>query len=151
MRTSLLAALAAVMVVTGCATVRESRLNPFNWFGRSERTAAVPAAVVRDGGRIPVAQVTELFVEPATGGAIIRAKGVPATQGWYAAELVRDTEAPEGELVFRFVLKQPREAVQGTPHSREVTVATFVTTQRLESVRTITVTGSENARSTRRR
>lgn len=151
MRRSLLAALAAAMVVTGCATVRESRLNPFNWFGRSERAAAVPAAPVRDGGRIPVAQVTELFVEPASGGAIIRAKGVPPTQGWYAAELVPEETANEGELVFRFVLKQPQEAVPGTPLSREVTVATFVNTFRLEGVRTITVTGAETARTIRRR
>ncbi len=151
MRRSLLAALAAAMVVTGCATVRESRLNPFNWFGRSERTAAVPAAAVRDGGRIPVAQVTELFVEPATGGAIIRAKGVPPTQGWYSAELLREETAGEGEIVFRFVLKEPREAVPGTPLSREVTVATFVNDFQLDGVRTITVTGTENGRSVRRR
>lgn len=151
MRKSLLAALAAVMVVSGCATVRESRLNPFNWFGRSERAAAVPAQPARDGGRIPVAQVTELFVEPASGGAIIRAKGVPPTQGWYSAELVREDGTREDEMIFRFVLKEPQEAVQGTPLSREVTVATFVTTQRLEAIRTITVTGTDNARSIRRR
>ncbi|MDX5357254.1 MAG: hypothetical protein LPK12_05895 [Rhodobacterales bacterium] len=151
MRKSLMAALAAVMVVTGCASVRESRLNPFNWFGRSEKAAAVAAEPVRDEGRVPVAQVTELFVEPTVGGAIIRAKGLPPTQGWYAAELIQEEVDKPGELVFRFVLKQPAAAVSGTPMSREVTVATFVSDFKLEGVRTITVTGSDNARTTRRR
>lgn len=41
MRKAVLAGLAAVMVVTGCASVRDSRLNPFNWFGRSKEERAV--------------------------------------------------------------------------------------------------------------
>lgn len=153
MRKAMLAGLAAVMVVTGCATVRESRLNPFNWFGRStqERAVAQAAASV-DGGRVQVDQVTELFIEPTTGGAIVRAKGLPPTQGWYKAELIREAPARDGEIVFRFVLKQPQGVMpQGTPMSREVTVATFLTEFQLEGVRSITVTGAQNARSTRRR
>lgn len=153
MRKTVLASLAAVMVVSGCATVRESRFNPFNWFGRSQQERAVAqAAATVDGGRTPVDQVTELVVEPTVGGAIIRAKGVPATQGWYKAELIREeTDKPE-QLVYRFVVKRPQgDPRAGTPMSREITVATFVTTQGLEGIRTITVTGTQNARSTRRR
>lgn len=153
MRKAMLAGLAAAMVVTGCASVRESRLNPFNWFGRStqERAVAQAAAAV-DGGRVQVDQVTELFIEPTTGGAIVRAKGVPPTQGWYKAELIRETAANEGELVFRFVVKAPQgEMPQGTPMSREITAATFLNDFTLEGVRSITVTGAQNARSTRRR
>lgn len=153
MRAGLLAAMAAVMVVSACATVRESRLNPLNWFGRSEaaRIEAAPAAV-NYGGRIPVADVTELHIEPANGGAIIRAKGVPQTQGWYQGDLVLEPSEREGELSYRFVVQQP-EGLQriGTAVSREVTVATFVSDFRLEGIRQITVAGAQNARTTRRR
>lgn len=153
MRKAVLAGLTAAMVVGGCASVRESRFNPLNWFGRSSEARAVAqAAATIDGGRVQVAQVTELFVEPTTGGAIIRAKGVPPTQGWYMAELIREDAANEGEIVYRFVVKQPQgDPRQGTPFSREITVATFVSSFQLEGVRTITVTGAQNARSTRRR
>ena len=153
MRKAVLAGLAAVMVVGGCATVRESRLNPFNWFGRSQEQRAVAQAAAQiDGGRVQVDQVTELAIEPTVGGAIIRAKGVPATQGWYMAELIREDGQKPEELVFRFVVKRPQgDTRTGTPASREITVAEFVTTQQLEAIRTITVTGAQNARSTRRR
>jgi hypothetical protein len=153
MRKAVLAGLAAVMLVTGCASVRDSRFNPFNWFGASrEQRAVAQAAAAVDGGRVPVDQVTELFVEPTTGGAIVRAKGLPPTQGWYKAELIREAEARPGEIVFRFVVKRPQGTPpQGTPMSREVTVAAFLTSFQLEGVRTITVTGAQNARSTRRR
>lgn len=153
MRKAVLAGLAAVMVVTGCATVRESRLNPFNWFGRSQEQRAVAQAAAQvDGGRVQVDQVIALTVEPATGGAIVRAVGVPETQGWYKAELIREETEKEGEAVFRFVVKKPEGAVlTGTPMSREITAATFLTNFQLESIRTVTVTGAKNARSTRRR
>jgi hypothetical protein len=153
MRKAVLAGLAAGMVVTGCASVRDSRLNPFNWFGRSQEERAVAqAAAVVDGGRVQVDQVIALTVEPASGGAIVRAVGVPETQGWYKAELIREETEAEGEAVFRFVVKKPEGvALTGTPMSREITAATFLTTFQLESIRTVTVTGARNARSTRRR
>jgi hypothetical protein len=153
MRKAVLAGLAAAMVVTGCASVRDSRFNPFNWFGRSQEQRAVAQAAAQvDGGRVQVDQVTELFVEPTSGGAIVRAKGLPPTQGWYKAELIREETDKEGEAVFRFVVKQPQGAPRvGAPVSREITVATFLTDFQLEGIRQITVTGARNARSTRRR
>lgn len=154
MRAGVLAAMTAVMVVSACATVRDSRLNPFNWFGRSQVTrVATPATpAVNYGGRVPVTEVTEMHIEPATGGAIIRAKGVPPTQGWYQADLVLEPGEREDELSYRFVLRQPDAGQRvGTPVSREVTVATFVSDFRLEGIRQITVAGAQNARTTRRR
>lgn len=141
-----------MLVVGACGGVRESRFNPLNWFGRSQRAQAVAAAQLPDGGRQQVAEVTELHIERATGGAIIRAKGVPVTQGWYKAELVaEDSENPD-HLVYRFVVQEPRPPVrQGTPFSREITAATFVNDFRLEGVRRITVTGAGNARTVNRR
>jgi hypothetical protein len=131
MRKAVLAGLAAMMVVTGCATVRESRLNPFNWFGRSQAERAVAAAEpARDGGRVQVDQVTQLFVEPTTGGAIVRAIGVPPTQGWYLRRT--DPRGTDGKarrgLCIPLCAEGSRKATrrQGTPMSREVTVATFL-------------------------
>ena len=41
----LIAALTVIATLAGCGAVRESKLNPFNWFGRSEETekVALPA------------------------------------------------------------------------------------------------------------
>ena len=152
---TLIAALAAVSVLGACATVRDSRINPLNWFGRSTEARAVASTTVAPAAdpRIAIAQVTELVVEPVPGGAIIRATGVPATQGHWDASLVREpAEEGSSELVYRFLVQPPpvpRPA--GTPVSRAVTVAVFANDFRLEGIRRITVTGETNARSVNRR
>lgn len=155
MRAGMWVALAAVVAVAGCGAARDSRLNPMNWFGSSQSVQAVAGPsgqVALDDGLVQVAEVTQLHVEPTKGGAIIRAVGVPATQGWYRAELRRETSA-EGTLSYSFLLKAPppEAARLGTPLSREVTVATFVSDFQLSGVSTVTVTGALNGRSTGRR
>ena len=150
----LTAALAALALVASCATVRDSRINPFNWFGRSAETravAATPAAPVDP--RRPVGQVIDMAVEPRPGGAILRATGLPPTQGHWDAALVLDPVA-EGasELTYRFLVQPPvvpRPA--GTPQSREVTVAVYLSDVRLEGIRRVTVAGETNARTVTRR
>lgn len=111
MRTPLLAVLALTLTLSACAAVRESRFNPLNWFGQSEARAArsVPAdayAPVPDP-RPLVDQVIAMAVEPIPGGAILRATGLPPTQGFWDAELVQveGTEAAPIDadvLVFDF-------------------------------------------------
>lgn len=153
MRAGMWVALAAVVAVAGCGTVRDSRLNPVNWFGGSSaRVVSTDPQVIADEGRMLVAEVTELHVERTKGGAIIRAVGVPGTQGWYDALLVRQPSAAN-ELSYRFVLMPPKDKVQrtGIPRSREVTVATFVNDYALSGITEVTVSGERNARSTRRR
>ncbi|MFN3938033.1 MAG: hypothetical protein ACK4KW_10670 [Gemmobacter sp.] len=151
MRKGLIAGLAAMLVLTGCATVRESRLNPLNWFGRSQAAPAVPGA--RADGRVLVDEVTFLAIERTNNGAIVRATGLPPTQGWWDGALERDlTEDRPGEIVYRFVLKPPPESLRvSTPQSREVTVAVWLSDIRLEDVRRITVSGARNARTVSRR
>ena len=68
--------LLAVVMVAGCATVSESRLNPFNWFGRSESSAVVTQSPNADPRNL-VSQVVSLRVEQVPGGAIIHATGLP--------------------------------------------------------------------------
>ncbi len=157
-RVALLGALAALMLLSACAGLRETRLNPFNWFGRSTETPTLEPEggwqVVTDN-RILVQQVTELEVMPVSGGAMIRAVGLPPTQGWWDAELLAegDEMRPEGGVLrLAFVIAEPRRAQrEGTPMSREVSVALYLSDIRLEDVRQITVSGERNARTVARR
>jgi len=143
-----------LMVLGACGTVRESRLNPFNWFGRSTEAVAVAPTDVGTTAdpRALVATVQTLSVEATPGGAIIRATGIPATQGYWDGALVREERDRDDELRFRFVLAPPPVArPAGTPLSREVTVATYVSNIRLDGIRSVTVIGAGNARTTARR
>lgn len=153
MRIPLLAALAIGLTLGGCGAVRESRLNPFNWFGGSEETEAQPALPGAPvDRRMLVEEVVALSVERLPGGVIVRATGLPATQGYWEAELVaRPVE--NGELIYDFRIFPPitNEPVS-TPQSREVVVATYLSDFRIESegIRQITVQGGLNARTSRR-
>ena len=151
MKTPVLALLMAAMVLTACGRVRDSRLNPFNWFGRCEAGAQEPAALpVAEDYRLLVQQVTVMQVERVPEGAIVRATGLPPTQGWWDGDLV-ETSFEDGVLTYEFRLTPPltpKPAV--TPKSREVTVASFLSNIRLAEVAQIVVQGEMNARSSRR-
>jgi len=152
MKRSLLAAMAVVLLVSACSAMRTSKLNPFNWFGRSQATGT--AAVVLPGpeadARPLVEQVLSLAVEAMPGGAIVRATGLPPTQGWWDAELAA-LPITDGKLVYDFrLLAPPQPAAVSTQRSREVTVAVFVPTMTLDEVNSITVQGAQNARTSRR-
>jgi len=153
MNRTLLAAMAALFVLGACSGL--SSLNPFNWFRSSQEVALTPMGDLPASldNRPLVDQVTELAVEPFPGGAIVRATGLPPTQGWWDAELVPENDgvAVDGVLRFRFVVAAPRSAqAAGTPMSREVTAGHNVSDFRLRGVREIVVTGARNARSSRR-
>jgi hypothetical protein len=158
MRRSLAAVLAASLILTACGGLRESRLNPFNWFGRSKPVATTLAP---EGGygqapgdnRVLVDEVTKLEVQRVTGGALISAAGLPPTQGWWDAELivVDDPETDPSILALRFVVAEPREARRvSTPQSREVTAAIYMSDQKLAEISTILVVGAKNSRTSRR-
>jgi hypothetical protein len=146
------AALSVLLVLSACGGLRESRLNPFNWFGqgREARVEASAETVARDP-RPLVAEVVSLSVDRMPGGAIVRAMGLPPTQGYWEAELVAAEDSPAGTLAFEFRIAPPPEPRRaGTQRSREVLVGRFLSTARLEGIRTITVIGAENRRSARR-
>ncbi|MBK5928734.1 hypothetical protein [Rhodobaculum claviforme] len=160
MKTPALAALTALVLLSACAGVRQSAVNPFNWFGGST-SRTVEATAIPEGGfaevidnRPAVAEVIDMAVEPAQGGAIVRATGLPPTQGWWDAELRPDGDlAPvDGELTLRFVLAPPRqETRQGPARSREVSAGLFVPASVLAQTRRVTVIGERNARTVTRR
>lgn len=151
MTRSLTAALIALLVLTSCGKVRDSRLNPFNWFGRSEQTETLQTVQKPADPRPLVGDVVSMNVEPYSGGAIVRATGISPTQGYWDAELVEVENDEPGHLILEFRLFPP-VAEQGvnTPRSREVTVAMTLSPARLESISRITVQGASNARTTRR-
>ena len=143
------------LTLADCGRIRDSRLNPFNWFGHS-RAAATAAATLpgeASDGRQLIQQVTSLDVEQVTGGAIIRAAGLPPTQGWWKADLVADNRGRpvDGVLTYRFLVFQPAgQAAVSTPQSRELTAAVFMSDNKLAEVTKIVVQGETNNRSTGR-
>ncbi len=101
-----MAALSVLMLVSACGKIRESRLNPFNWFGRSEVVQTAAPAKAEDG-RPMVQQVLSMSVEPMQGGAIVRATGLPPTQGWWDGELVAREMGDDGAMIYDFRLVPP--------------------------------------------
>jgi hypothetical protein len=170
MRISLCVLLVASLTLGACGFVRDSALNPSNWFGRSTsetletgttvvtnplipktrglfaRRAELDAAYVGQ----PFDEILDLTVERVAGGAIVRATGLAARQGIYAVALIpQEGEAVSrgGVLTYRLEGIEPDAATAvGGPATREVTAALKVTDQELRGVRSIRVEGLRNAR-----
>lgn len=140
-------ALAGIVPLAACG----SRLNPFNWFGRGEETEEIaPSGAVVDP-RPLVPQVTRLVVDPHPSGAIVRVTGLPPRQGWYDAALLRVPGTEGDVLAYQLRAYRPHYRTSvSTPQSRELVVATFVSTDRLSGIREIRVSGELNALSSRR-
>lgn len=151
MKRPLTAALAALLVLTACGAVRDSRLNPFNWFGRSERVETLAPTVEQRDPRLLVADVIDLQIEPYSGGAIVRATGVMESQGWWQADLVEVEGEDPTHLMLDFRILPPvTQTDVGAQRTREVTAAITLTPRRLEDITRITVQGERSARTTRR-
>jgi hypothetical protein len=173
MRKIFSAILVSTLVLTGCATVRESRVNPFNWFG-SARSEPIASAEMNTNPLIPQSsglfssarkeqpayagrpfdQVTDLTIDRIPGGAIVRATGLAARQGIYDVQLTpaNPDELPvDGVLTYRLegIVPAQNTAVGAKP-TREVTAGRKLTNQMLAGVRVIRVEGQRNALTARR-
>lgn len=139
-------------LLAGCGS---SKLNPFNWFGGSKSEKVdVPEYEVSRDARQMVDQVLSFKIDRTPGGAILRAAGLPPTQGYWNGELVaqNDGKPEKGVLTFEFHIEEPTTFERvGTPISREVIVAYYITNNSLAGVRSIRIRGLKNARSVRRR
>lgn len=145
------ALLCLCLVLAGCGGFRDSKMNPFNWFGRSQEAEKVALPSAPQDRRALVQQVVTLHVEEVPGGAIVRATGLPPTQGYWDAELVPQPVDESGRLVLDFRVFPPIETMRaGTPPSREVVVALYLSNYKLDSIREIVVQGELNARAARR-
>ena len=151
MKLPILAIVVLATALGGCGRLKDSRFNPLNWFGQARPAAVTDLYVRPDDARALVAQVTVLKVEPYPGGAIVRATGVPPTQGYWEAELVAQPLDDQGRLVYEFrVFPPPVPAAAGTPFSRQVTVAAALSSIKLQGVTSIVVQGAGNALSAMR-
>lgn len=173
MRKQVILLSAAALVLSNCGGWRDSRVNPTNWFGRSNstpveqtETKAVNPLLPRSEGRgffsrpeaedlsVPASSITELRVEPTAAGAIIYAVAQTSRQGAFDAELRPVEGVPEDptvlELTFRVVYPE-RATPVGPERTRTVRAAHTVSTQDLAPIRTIRVIGAQNIRETRRR
>lgn len=101
-----------------------------------------------------IAAISELVVERQPGGAIIRATGVGARQGAFAAKLAPANPnqlSQDGVMAFDFRVLYPQSPTPvGTDLSRSVTAAFTVTNQQLDGVRAIRVRGAQNTQEARR-
>ncbi|GHC62799.1 hypothetical protein [Neogemmobacter tilapiae] len=148
MRLTLPALLICATALSACGGFRDSRLNPLNWFGKAQPVATTLVdPTQQEDGRPLVQQVLDLTVEPIDGGAIVRAKGLPPTQGWWEAELVPMGEVDaEGTLTLAFRVIPPKTPQRtSTQFSREITVAHHLDSYELAKIRRIVVTAELNA------
>lgn len=169
MMKSLSVLIVAGVVLTGCGTVRESRMNPFNWFGQSEPVTVNTAATGADNPLIPkrrasifrpdeeryagwpVETIDELLIERRPGGAIIRVTGIADRAGPFDVRIVEDEAASDADtLVYDLRALQSAGPRNVGPRARMVTAALWLTDQELFGIREIRVQGAGNARVTRR-
>ena len=167
----IITALLVLATLAGCGRVRDSAINPFNWFGRSTEGRATSAALEEVNPLIPrerasilreekneayqgtlVQSLSQLAIEKAPGGAVIRVVALAQSLGSYDIRLV-EAEGPTetGTLTFEMRAIQPAtRAGQGTQEARRIDAAVFVSNQKLADIRTIRVTSAGNSRSARR-
>ncbi|MFW2587030.1 hypothetical protein [Sagittula sp. SSi028] len=158
----------SAVILSGCGAVRDSRANPFNWFGNS-----APAADRVEGASgnslIPpqrrsifrasqddayagsdVEAVTGLFIEPRPGGTLVRARGQTRYQGAHEVRLVQTSPAGSDVLTFALQAVDEPRLGGGSATARTVNAAVWVTNNELAGVSTIRVTGRSNAQTARR-
>lgn len=154
MKTPISALVVSALLLSACG---ESRLNPFNWFGGGqeeetlELTAEAREAAIDRRGLVE--EVISLRIDRTNGGAVIHAVGLPATQGYFDAELVahNDGQPTDGVLTYLFRIERPLgfERVVNQ-RSREVTVAAFLSDIALEGITSIRVVAQGNSMVSRR-
>lgn len=138
------------LTLAGCG-FGKSRLNPVNWFGKSRQGEQVATYTAPADPRGLIDTVTTLKVEPYRGGAIVRATGLPPTQGFWDAELTLLPNDGSSQMVYEFRIAPPKTTTpSGTTTSREVTVATSITDFNLDGISAIEVRGAQNALKARR-
>ena len=152
-----LAVLGTALALTACSN--GVNLNPLTWFSAISNDPGLVAIEPEGGwpdaqdGRIAVSQVTSLKIEHTTAGAIVHATGIPPRLGYWDAELVPENngEPDKGVMTYVFRIAEPRwNQGNGTPYSRSVEVAAFLSNVELKNVRSIRVMGENNGLTARR-
>jgi hypothetical protein len=143
--------LGLAVALAGCGGMRDSKLNPFNWFRKSEPRETIVLPEAKEDGRMLAEVVLDLSVEPIPGGAIVRARGQMPVQGFWAAELVPLPLSEGGTQVYEFRVFPPVTKTDvNTAQSRQIDVAIYISDVKLQNVSEIAVQGATNARASRR-
>lgn len=155
MKTPVMALVCAALVLGACGGLRESRMNPRNWFGESrqaERPSLGQTSAMIDN-RPLVPEVTTLTIERTSSGGIIRAESVMPVAGWWDPELLAENfgRPVDGVLTLRFVAAAPRQPVPAAnPAARTITAVRAIGMADLDTISEVVVVGANNARRVRR-
>lgn len=145
----------ASLALAGCGGVRQSRLNPMNWFGesRAEARSSLGQTSSMIDNRPLVPQVSAMTIERTSSGALVRAEAVMPSAGWWDPSLEAENfgRPQNGVLTFRFVAAAPRSpvAVPGEG-ARTITAVVALTQAQLDTTAEIVVLGAQNSRRARR-
>ena len=145
-----ISALVALGLLAGCAGFSGSRLNPMNWFGPRQASVAEFSLEKPADPRPLIEMIVDMKIEPLPSGALVRATGRAATQGYWQADLVVNDVDENGSLVldFRAIPAEVGAAVS-TRQSREITVAVALRADTFASAKRIIVRGAQNEKSAR--
>ena len=158
--------LTASLLTTGCESTRDSKANPFNWFGGSKKegnqsdakTALIPKkklSIFRTKKEAvypgqPIDKLSTLIMDEVPGGLLIQVTGMAQKTGIYDGRLIPLDSPDTSVLEFQFDVIQPTDAAGGPAASRTITVAAYFTDQDLGTVSTIRVRGANNTLTKRR-
>ncbi len=131
------------LTLGGCG---KTNLNPLKWLGKSRRGTQVEVYAAPVDPRGLIGTLVTLEIEDVRSGVLVRATGLPPTQGFWDAALVPLPNDGSGHLVFEFRIFPPTlPAAEGTSVSREITAAASVTNFDLAGITVIEVHGVQNA------
>ncbi|TFL18223.1 hypothetical protein [Jannaschia formosa] len=143
------AALTACGGGTGDGERAGGGIRGFDFFGGGSEAALDELRAV--AGEPLVDQIVSLEIAPTPGGAIVSAVGLPPTQGYWDADLVRvPTEEPSVLLLEFRLLPPPEPRPVGTQPSREVLAGRVLSLQDLAGISTIAVQAQRNRATSRR-
>lgn len=156
MRPTIALTLCAVLTVTGCSRIADSRINPLNWFNRGTVSAPVDATgsikplvspEARNrivDGRTLVSTVTSLEIARTPDGGLVRATGTAPT-GAFNADLVPVSQ-DGGTLTLAFRIEQ------GTSGggAQTITAARLLDNRELAGIRRVVVQAQQNSASSGR-
>ncbi len=145
-----IAALVILGLLAGCAGLSTSRLNPLNWFGKREGVVTEFSIDKPADPRPLIEMIVDMKIEKLPRGALVRATGRAATQGYWMADLVVNEVDEAGNLVIDFrAIPALEGAAVSTAQSREITAAVSLRADTFASAKRITVRGASNEKSAR--